>query len=249
MLDDKIDAYLKEEMTSVERETFENEIKNDPGLEREVHKQILARTAIQLQANEAFKAELKQASLTFIKQKNKERRIFSYISSAAALLLLFLLVRYFTFSPIQSPEELFNHHFSTPEADEILLLSSRNPNAPTDSLYTQWLNGMKYYSAGEINQAITTIEPLISKEDFQEKPAAFLSLAILYLQNNAPEKAQQNLKSITSTYYRPYQQWYLALSFLKMNDSQSAKKHLMDIKNTENHPYLTQAKDILSHLD
>ena len=235
-------------MSSEERKMFENEIKNDPVLEREVHKQILARTAIQLQASKAFKAELKQTSLNFIKQKNKERRIYFYVATAAALIPLILLVRYLVFSPIQSPEELYSHHFSSPEADEILLLSSRDSNTPTDSLYALWINGMEYYSTEELDQAIAIIEPLTTEKDFQEKPAAFLSLAILYLQKDNPEKAQQNLKSITSTYYRPYQQWYLALSFLKMNDPQSAKKYLIDIKNTENHPYLEQAKAILSHL-
>lgn len=91
---DRIDAYLDNRMSQQERQDFEEEIKKDDLLAKEVQLQKDIRKALHTRGKQDLKNELNTYYREYKSQKNKKRmlRILVPVFSAAASLLLLIYI-------------------------------------------------------------------------------------------------------------------------------------------------------------
>ena len=89
----KIESYLDGSLSGNEREDFEKELSKDPDLEKEVELHRLIHKAIRIKGRSQLKSELNEIYEKEITGKKNLRIVWTIISIAASITILFFIFR------------------------------------------------------------------------------------------------------------------------------------------------------------
>lgn len=227
-----IEKYLEHKMSSIEREQFEEQIKNDPGLkeELELHRQM--GTTLKGEKIHELRSVLKDVDENWVEEKSNQKSMdrtinFRRIFAVAATVMLLVLAYQFFFSDdsVVSGEQLFADNFQPYQ----MLLSQRNLSIEEKNVVLE--NAISTYSKGDFDNASKSFQQL-SLDDPEDISYQFYQ-AVAALGAEDSENAIASFKKIVSTTNHPFMEqsrWYLSLAYLQLGDVENAKKTLNKIQ-------------------
>jgi tetratricopeptide (TPR) repeat protein len=253
-----IDGYIKGRLSSTEKKSFDDRLRNEMEFAALFQELKLAREAIRRRAmkkNFQVLQSLEQtlpAINTVEKSRpphHKKNRLFSFSkwSVAAGLLLLVFAGSYLFVNGSLSSEEIFQQYFHVypnMETERGLINTNNNKNPESNNPEK---NAFTFYDAQNFTAAIKVFKVLIKVD---EKPMYYFFLGNAYLANNQSKEAIeifQAQKNISSEYQIRIN-WYLALGYLEQGDTDSAKSILQTITTSEAPSYREKATAILNEL-
>jgi hypothetical protein len=227
---ERIDAYLRREMSAAEHSKFEAELATDAKLRSafEAHQHLLA--GIELEGAR----QTLTAVMTLAPARPLWRRVAPYLAVAATVLLLLV----FFWPRQEKPEALFAEHFAPA------------PGLPTTLGETDALRqaeGMVAYKRGEYAQALEQWTPLLQNEAVSDTLRFFAGVA--ELGRGQAAAAEKQLKLLTQSVASPYQaaaRWYLALAYVRQGQWAAARVELRALEG--NDTYRAQAKALLEQV-
>lgn len=230
-----IERYLKNTMDAKEREDFDEKLKNNSLLSRQVNEtQTLlfgVRKAIFKNKVNEFHEDLIQTKKPNIADNRTSISKFKYMSIAASIVLL--IGGFWFFNKTKSNEALFNTYYIEDRGLETNM-GETNQYAFDDAMVD--------YKHGKYKKAIEKWTVLLKNKPENDTLNYFLGVA--YLANKNEDKAINYLKTATITTESVFineAYFYLGLSYLKGNKTELAKKYFKQSN-------LQESKDILSQL-
>jgi cytochrome c-type biogenesis protein CcmH/NrfG len=230
-----IDKYLNGELVGEELKAFENKLKTDRQLqkelklERELNQIILDEDTLDFRKEViGIRKEMQQQH-----ESNKSQQTVSITSRkwyllAASIVVLVSLLGYLYFIQNQqiSNEKLFAQYYSKYPAD----ISERSGDDLSDDPY---ILGLTEYSQNNFMDALPYLIIAIDKDSLNFP--AHLYLGIIYLETNALPDAIKTFKTITTNpgnMFTNQAKWYLALTYIKTDNadySEETKNLLISI--------------------
>ncbi len=250
-----IEKYLDNMLQGTELLKFEEQLKIDKKLQREVamHKDI--NKAIVKNDLEEFKTQIKSVRNAMlynlvnksIKKSSKQKFIprgFPHIWLYAASVILLIGISaaiFFSTERHYSNKQLYAIYFTTYQAGSV----ERSSNS-SDSLFDK---AMEAYKHNNFNNAITSLHTIIKYKP--NNLAARLYLGISYLEMGYEKNATLQFSRIIDTndpVFKEPAQWYLCLTYLKQNiEKQKINRLLQQIIN-EKGDYYKRAKELLKKM-
>jgi tetratricopeptide (TPR) repeat protein len=181
---DWIEQYLFGKMTKEEALFFENELKNDKNLTKEMENIRQTHNRIQ----EVF---LEQNALNTLKKlqavdrrRNAVFTVFKYAGFAAAACAVFII--YLSFSPTQFPNS----------ENDFTVVRKANPTSMTPQqhyVFNQFFEGQAHIAEGQYTLAIKNLEEVVRFNDLRPyfREAAEWHLAFAYLKSGDTVRAEQ----------------------------------------------------------
>ena len=217
---DTIERYLKNTMTTKERDIFEEKLKNNPTLRQQVKdtETILfgVRKAIFKNKAKDFHKELIHED-SHIKAETKVFKLnFKYLSIAASVVIL--VGSFWFFKVSNSNQALFDKYYIEDRGLETNMGETDN--------YT-FDDAMVDYKRGKYNTAIEKWTVILKNKPKNDTLNYFLGVA--YLANKNESEAVKYLKAAVKTNKSTFineAYFYLGLSYLKLDDTNSAIKYL-----------------------
>lgn len=213
---EQIEKYLNGELEGEELLAFENDLRNDAELAKEVklYRSIeteMKSAAAEQQEEAELRKSLNNLGDTHFKKKAKlvgMKRTWWYVSAAAASVLIFLLVKPL-FNKSFDKDKLYAGYMKEVEG----LPESQRGNNP-DSLYTE---AAQLYNHKDYKQALPLLEKLIeqNKEDIQVKLAA--GICYMQVENYSPAVSLFDSIAAGTSVYKNQALWMKALVLLKQN--------------------------------
>jgi tetratricopeptide (TPR) repeat protein len=244
-----IDAYLDGELTSGEKQFFENELlKNqdlarDLELHREVNETLRDTNVIKFrQKLDKIHATIEpeyQQSLAGKVIRSKYSRI-----AAASVVVLFtagMLINSLTNQPLNT-EKLFNRYYEIPEISDNV--------RSDDAVNMLFFKAVSCYSDRQFSEAVVLFEQIIQVDS--KNMEAHLGAGISNIEINQPTKAEKSFETVIKqkdNLYVDQANWYLGLCYLKMNDLDKAEHQFEQIAADERAIMQGNAKKILKKLD
>lgn len=231
---DRLECYLNNELSDAQKYLLEDELKNDPELQKK-----LDQLKITGGATEAYglKIKLDQIHDELYTDNNKPkigiRKLYYYVAAACISLLA---LGWWLYSPTQSSAELYTQYFEVyPD-----FVTSRAIEESGLSKAIQYYNDEKYQLAANEFQVLYLGDSLKYDVSFY--------LGLSYLNTGSNTKAIKILNSVVenSDKYQQQARWYLALAFLKNNQLDKAKTTLLKIKPLEYH--YSESREIIENL-
>lgn len=237
-----IDRYLNNELSVTEKENFEQELKNNSELVREIklHSEIgsfLSDTEtekLQNQLNLIYENEIKNKRSLLVQYRKK-------IIYAAAFLLLtigFSSIYYFETKRLSNNEiyqkyaQIYNYGINS-RGDSATILNE----------------AMSLYESGSYRQAIRVFETAVSN-GCKLNNGIYLCIGISYTEISDFDKARFYFEKITENdpLFHEQAQWYLGLMYLKADNSEKAKEFFQKISKNTTHYKNQDAKEIMELL-
>lgn len=237
----QIEKYLSGMLSKVEKEAFENKMKEDKDLSSEVDLFRDMMGGLRLRNNKNLKNRLNEIHEQEVGTSSKVRPIRWKQWLAAAAILLLLVTAYFVLRPgSPSPDLIYASHFEPYEPD----WTSRG-DAPALSLQqVKQLYENKQYE----NLLLLLDESTLQKGPDNVKITMLKGIA--QLETNQYQAARQSFENVTkNAILRPTAQWYIALSYLKENKVSRAKELLAPFAKNANSGYHREALEILEELE
>ena len=238
-----ISKYLNNELSNDEKTVFEENVKSDPVLAKEVKMQRILIAGFQKADKEAYKKRFQKIDRTLPKTNYRFLEARKYIVTGLALAAILAGVMLLVIKPNQDfNEQLFAQNFEAPQYE-----ISRGESDLTPGEYDQIQPAIKAYKIKDYKTAL----PIFEKAFHQKKNHELqYYMAVCQLAQNKTSDAITNLKElkdiVTFTYYNETR-WYLALAYLKVGNVKDAKVLLNDLVNSDN-SYSKKAKRVLSKL-
>jgi len=215
---ERIERYLKHQMTVDERLAFDLELRKNTELTEQVNKQRLINEAIETQSLkeelDAFHDEISDAdNIT----KTSKVVSFPFRKMVAAAVIIIALGSFWFFNN-NSNEQLYAKHFSP------------DPGLPTTMSKTsnyEFYNAMVDYKQGDYKKAITKWEVLLKDKPQNDTLNYFIGVA--HLANKDENQAIKYLSSVTQNESGRFSNeafYYLGLAHLKADNLELAKKNL-----------------------
>ena len=239
---ERIDRYLKGQLTEEELQSFEAEMELDADLRNEV----LLQRDIKIGAEAYFDEELRE-KLAAVEQQQQVsdrpgRRFFFKpwrpVGIAASVVLL-LGLAYLILMPSNSgdPQALFASYYQ-PYPNIVNPIERSAANIQND--------GLSNYEQGNYQQAVMQFEEELKQ--FPQSDFRLFYQALAYLEVGDNENALKNLAQINEPgeFYHPAQ-WYLALTYLKAENIDEAKNQLQVIADNPG-DYQRRAIELLDKL-
>lgn len=203
-----IDAYLIGSLNEKEFISFEQQLSNDPELQRRVDTQKTLVTELKVNAfNDDVKSYLSRNKGTKTIQFSKWR----LIGIAASVVILISTVY------LLRPKESLSDQYYEPYPD---LISTRAPTQNSDAMF--------HYNKKEYETAIG----LFKKQDILTDSENFY-LGVSYLSVEKLDQAEIIFTKLLTTERKPLAQWYLSLSYIKSGEESKAVQSLRQIKEGE----------------
>ena len=244
---DKIDKYLKKQLSEQERRDFEQQMENDPDLAKEVALQQDVMEGIDAYFSKGLKRNLQELEKEIRHNQTevvrKKRRWFSWVTAIAASVLMVLLAGYFILFSKPDNQELFQAYYQP--YPNIVAPAERSENGADEDTQP-----FRLYESGNYSAAIPAFEIALETAEEQEKPALhfYYGLSLLHLGKTAP--AIEHLQLVSKQEDSPFAlpaQWYQALAFLKNNDPVRAKAILEELRNSDT-IYQKKSMELLEEL-
>ena len=210
----------------------------DPKLHEDLNK------AIRAHHFDTMKAELQ--SLEKAQSLQVRKSVWrNYFAIAASVLVIISLAWWYLLSSAQAtPQALFAEHFEP--MDNIIYPITRdlipNQDTPIEKYAYQAYEQGKYASAIQLFESIPTTNRTLNQ---------ILYTNIAQMATGQYQPAITSLKQLANESDYEFQanaQWYLALAYLRDEQLEKSKTILIQISQTPNHPYMTEAKELLSKI-
>jgi len=232
---EQIERYLAGKLDSEELITFEDELKQNPSLKKEVALHRGVSEAITEQDVIDFRSTVQEVIRSMGRQKPSPIKI--YLKWAAVILLLVvsgLVINHLYFRP-SSNQEIFEKYFSP--YDNVI-------TGRTDVVNDQdILLAFEYYDQNNYAEALK----FFGKIDQTDKPLLSIYEGICHLKLLSYTEAHHLFDKVPhNSLYFVEAQWYKALTFVKQNKMEDAKGILKTIiKGNPNSSYAKKAQEIL----
>jgi tetratricopeptide (TPR) repeat protein len=222
---ENIDNYFTGTMTPEEKIEFEARMIEDKDLAEDVALYLSALQAAKEESIEEkknrFRDEYRQNSYRVARPVPKIRRLWTYISVAATVLIILLGWTFFLRSP--SPQQLANNYIKKEKT-----LLSVNMSTVEDS----FARGKDLYNAGRLSEALQIFENLTLTRPLSTDAKEFTG--IIYLRLEQYDKALHYFKLLESEkgLQTNYGTFYHALTLMKRNlagDEAEARKLLQQV--------------------
>lgn len=229
---DLFDLYLREDLSSSEKEEIHARLKSDSVFKKEFDGYMTSVNALET-------LSIGEEMGDIIGQVYEKKSVSWRIPAAAAVILMILIPTiYQGYFRSGSDQELFTAYYTPyPPAQNV------RGNQQSD-------RGMVLYRNNEYSAAIPLFESQIAADSTKARIHLFLGNCYLRVNNTA--KAIEHLeKLLLVTNSRIIQQnteWYLALAYLKEGGTQETVEQLQSIVSS-NHLFSEKAKDLLKELE
>lgn len=247
--EDEMEAYLSGEMTDKEQASFEEIIKKNPELARDI--KIMSEIDDVLNNNvkeQAFVAQLEKLGKQYFSEEEaniknnstkKSNPFQKWIIGFFVITLVGISLWWLNSARTpKAPEQLFASYYKPYPVSE----ATRGND--TEEAY------ISYYNSQEYDKASSFLEELIAQ--FPEENEYQIALGNSYLNTNPPktDEAIRILKKITETenIYQSTAQWYLSLAFLKNNEKEKAVVLLENLAKAEQGKYPKLAQSLLDEM-
>lgn len=240
MEDERLEKYLKDELTESERDQFEEDLENDPELAEALSLQQDLMMGIKMHFDDRLKEEFKKIDLEAEKTgsggKTQMRTLWKWAASAAVGLTL---VGVFYFMNAQDRNQrLFATYYS--DFPNIIERMQRDTESPIEQAFV-------YFQNEEWQEAIEAFAALQAEQPGIFYPQFYQALSLLNLDRPADAIPLFNaVVRSTDTRFTDPAQWYLSLAYLKLDDEDQAIGILESIDDTS--PYASDAEELLDKL-
>ena len=243
---DKLIQYLDGELMGKELTDFEQLLAENTAMQKELNNLILTREAIQsyglktqvASVHQEMMQELNKEIIT-IPKNNKVRSLYRMpLNIAASLLLIMLSVGFYQYITI-SGSKIFNENYSSYELsisrgdeNDISQIEKAYAKGQSNLVITEFsklknptkkdnfLAGQVYLSKNQVKESIRSFEQVLSISSAENtfKDDAEYYLALSYLKNNKPLKAEPILQKINKDkdhlYHDQVSEWTLLKTYL-----------------------------------
>ncbi len=235
----QIERYLDGEMSTHEKESFEQAIAKDSELKDALHtRQVMVR-GLKMKAEQELKVELKahlreSQNQDLIVPFDGHRRKVYWLAASVIFILGMVFVYNLVSNQQQSAQKLFDQYYSAFPRPQI------RGNADTQK-------ALDFYSAEDFSTAIPLLETLVLAQDSLNHYRLFLGSS--YLSLAEPNQAIEALEPLLQErgLSKNHARWYIMLAYLKKEDLEKAKTLLNEIIAVGD-DYLKKAKTLLSQL-
>ena len=240
MEDERLEKYLRDNMSPPERTQFEEDLENNPELSEALSLQRDLMMGIKMHFDDRLKEAFNKIDLESEKKgdagKTQMRTLWKWAASAAVGLTL---VGVFYFMNTQDRNQrLFSAYYA--DFPNIIERTQRDAESPIEDAFTYFQN-KQWHEASEAFEALQTEQPTTFYPKFYQ------ALSLLNL--DQPEKAIPLFESViqsTDTRFTDPARWYLSLAYLKMDDEEQAIRTLESL--TDESPYASDAAELLDKL-
>ena len=233
--DQKIQAYLDNEMSDSDRTEFEDLLRTDEELKKEVDDLLQLNSDLLAAGHDSFKAEVNQWES---KHKNglAKARVYNLLAIAATVAVVFFIFNYFTGEKDPDNEKLYAAYYS-PYQDMIL---TRGESVDSENILYK---GMTAYNEMDYQIAAELLEQY--RINNRENYGVALYLAISQTELGRYEPAIRNYQTaMQDPMFVQQAQWYLALLYIRKNDNASAVSVLNEIRSNDEHFMNKQAEEL-----
>ncbi len=245
---DRIEQYLKGNLSAEEHTRFSDEIAADSDLKEEIDQMQTILKIVSANGDAQFLAQLEMIDRDLATENGGLGRLkrIRWVSWAVAAAIVVLLSTWGIFqwnkTPV-TPEDLFASHFLPYDAPQPI----RSNSSETAGLPVDWTA----YRAGDYQAAADVLVGISAEEDALSYLADFY-LGQCYLMLNPPQP-QLAIKAFERVLekdhdYREQAEWYLALAYLKADDLDDSHAHFEEIATNPDHFYQEKAAKILESL-
>lgn len=243
---DWIDAYLLDELSETQKLEFEEALRNDSELKREVDHYKAVKEGVEALGREDLKERLKALEEKAAKEAKSSKRTMAWYSSrVAAVIILLILPLYFILTNLSEvdSQEVFAGHF---EPYPVLANGVVRGDAPDDPLS----EGLRAYQNANYALAIAELKEIANRENESKNGSFYLALS--YLASDDASLAIPILRDLVedeSFKLGEQANWYLGLAFLKNSEPDKARKVLRSLYKTSKDSTLRQkARSVLNEL-
>lgn len=230
-----IDKFIQGQLNEEEKTIFEQLLNDDPDFNQEVEFMLHLKQAIKINEEKQIKKHLKK-----IEQKQKNKKIWQWISGIAASIII-LLSSIIWYERPSKMNQIFEEYYTTyPNIISPEVRSLTQENSLTSKAFI-------LYDSGKYDEASALFYESYLM-DSTEHLLFYYAMSLLAIDNT--EKAINVLENHHFNHEQRFNEiaeWYLALGYLKTNQSELAKEHLKHI--TSSHQYKAkEAQEILEKL-
>lgn len=250
-IDELIENYLTDNLSSSERKGFEERMASDPELRAEVQFYQEASEAISEKDVIALEDELS----VIIKGKKDaipNLQIRRWMAIAASVLLVLGVggwILYQSFDGQPTADTLYQSYLKLPnDLEESYSFRASNVPHKKDQL-PFGRNFFESYRSGQYQMALDQLASL-NQDDLAPKDRGtfYYYKGITHLQLDQPHAALSAFNQVNSGLYTENAEWYRVLCLLKTEGSTNNTKVALENLATKNHPRKTDAQRILSKL-
>ena len=219
---EKIEKFLRDQLTSGEKEAFENEIDSDENLKEAVSDLSKVLKGME---NSSIREEIRSIHERKSQMPNtKSRRVeLNWFYRVAAAFLLLAVVWYFT-SLSESNQELYANYFS-PYPDAISLRGEGTEEIS---------KAMKLYAGGSYSEAAVLLSAVEKESLYFEDTRFYLAICLLASDETSESiTILAQLEKQQQSRFLPQIRWYLALAYLKNDELRKSIESLNTIGGNE----------------
>jgi tetratricopeptide (TPR) repeat protein len=232
--DEKIERYLSGQMNGDEKADFENEMKNDPVLMKNV--ELDKALVEQIKYHAFLEKQILHGKKELKRHKNLQLTTYTILSLAAVLLILFFIPGIWQQN---NYDKLFASAYQVYPNDYLSVDATFRGDTMIDSLE---LAAMTAYENKDFLNAESKIKEILQTGENHELR---FFLSITQLENGKTDDAIESLQALYSLpeNFKYYEQtrWYLALAWIKLNNKEEAKRLLNELSEIEGY-YWDKAK-------
>jgi hypothetical protein len=254
-----IEAYLNQQLSPTDRQSFEQELTADESLRRHVATYRTLRKGLNglaieervQQANQRYKA---RPDIVPVLPETQVRPLMPTRTqpvwvrwAAAASVLLTLSIAIYWYQRTQQPTFLSLADSSLYQPNDQLTKSLPASLTPHDR--QQLLTAIQHYNAGKYDAVIDQLR--IPAKGRTSEPYRRYFLGLSYLANKQPAEAIRPLQEAVGTATGTLQQkadWFLALAYLKTEQPTLAQPILDRVRTDASHPYQGIATELAERM-
>lgn len=219
-----IENYLDGELSEQERQQFEQDLKTDKELAKELELHKIIREVV----SDKEMADLRE-KLDIIRKeyhekeeiKRKRKKIAVY--SSGFLITILLITTLFLCNRSYTNDEVFNMYYEHYDAGTV----TRGEVKPTTEIFT---NALRIYDNGQYIQSIEQFNQLTDTSTFYTSKEFFTALSYMELKNYAEAiRHFETALSDKQNIYHDSATWYCGLCYLKTNKTEKAKQKFQSL--------------------
>lgn len=243
--ENKIDAYLQDRMTNLEKELFEEALENDPEKRKMLEEHREAIKMIKIASLKQNLDQLEKAHGKDSSRSEKKSRVVSLFSrpqligiAASLLVLVVAAVWIFLPSPQSESQLAFEKYYE------------KDPGLPTTMGVSDEISlsqAMLLYKQGEYGQAEEAFDQLLEQGP-SDTVLYYKAMTLIELENFEQAEKYLRKSQLETGKYSQRSDWYLAMVLLEQNQKEESIEILQDIANTDKHLYATEASQLINEL-
>ena len=234
---ERIERYLLDKMDDAEKQSFEEDLKNDAEMRQELDNMEQIFRGIEIASLKSVLEEIheeQQEGSGTSSTSSSTRWIFGIAAGIAVL----IAGVWFFMSQDASPEALYADYYIQDHG-----LPSRMGVANN----VEFEEAMVSYKRGNYMEALPVFESLLRDEP--ENDTLHYYIASTYMAQGDIDSALEGFDKVDEVdWLKERSQWYIALAYLKKGDVDEARNMLDTIAADQNHPYSSKAKELLPQI-